>query len=70
MIDFLNQRPYVTREEYMWQWTIPQIRLASVDYSHIEHLSEEEAKRIKAKKNEVKYEDPKAFASALGIPII
>ena len=49
MIDFLKANPYVTREEYMWQWSIPQIRLACTDFTHIKYLSEEQAKKNKAK---------------------
>lgn len=65
MVDFLKQNPYVTREEYMWEWTIPQIRLASYDFTHVRYLTEEEAK----KKNEVTYDDPQEFLNDLGIPI-
>lgn len=67
MVDFLKQNPYVTREEYMWEWTIPQIRLASYDFTHVRYLSEEEAES--KKKNEKVYEDPKDFVNDLGIPI-
>ena len=45
MVDFLRANPYVTREEYMWEWTIPQIRLASYDFTHVKYLSEKEAKK-------------------------
>lgn len=47
MVDFLRANPYVTREEYMWVWTIPQIRLASYDFTHVKYLSEDEAKKRK-----------------------
>lgn len=53
MIDFLRSNPYVTREEYLWQWTIPQIRLAGVDYTRVVHLSEEEAKANYNKTNAI-----------------
>lgn len=45
MVDFLRANPYVTREEYMWEWTIPQIRLASYDFTHVKYLSEKEVKK-------------------------
>ena len=30
-MDFLKAHPNVTREEYMWEWSVPQIMLASAD---------------------------------------
>lgn len=49
----------------MWEWTIPQIRLASYDYTHVNYLSEKEASRKKAKK----YDNPDTLMNDLGIPI-
>lgn len=48
MIDFLKAHPFVSKEEYLWEWTIPQIRLANYDFTHILYLSEEQAKKINA----------------------
>lgn len=69
MIDFLKNNPYVTREEYMWKWTIPQIQLASFDFTHVEYLSEKQAKIEKQRKNTVRVDNPLAFANEFGIPI-
>lgn len=69
MADFLKQNPYVTREEYMWEWTIPQIRLVSFDYTHVNYLSEDEVKDKKKKKRTITYDNPKDFVNDLGIPI-
>lgn len=69
MVDFLKQNPYVTREEYMWEWTIPQIRLASYDFTHVRYLSEEEAKAAKKAKNVKSYDNPKDLVNDLGIQI-
>lgn len=44
MIDFLKAFPFVTKDEYLWQWTVPQILLASADNSRVLYLSEEEAR--------------------------
>jgi len=44
MIDFLKANPFVTREEYEWQWTIPQIKLATYDYTHIEYSNNKSKK--------------------------
>ncbi len=49
MIDFLKLFPFVTKEEYMWEWTIPQIRIAKNDFTHVNYLSEEEIKARKTK---------------------
>jgi len=65
MVDFLKNNPYVSREQYIWEWTIPQIRLASYDYTHVNYLSEKEAKSKKAKK----YDNPDKLMNDLGIPI-
>lgn len=69
MIDFLRANPYVSREEYMWKWTIPQIQLARYDYSHVEYLSEQQAKEINKQRNTKVVENPNDIASALNIPI-
>ena len=37
-------------EDYMWKWTIPQIRLASADNTRVLYLSESQAEMRKAKK--------------------
>lgn len=49
MIDFLKNNPSVTKEEYLWEWTVPQIKLASYDFTHIKYLSEKEKERKKTK---------------------
>lgn len=53
MIDFLKTNPYVTREEYLWQWTIPQVRLASCDFTHVKYYSDEEAEKRKTRKQAI-----------------
>ena len=69
MIDFLRANPYVSKEEYLWQWTIPQVKLASLDYSHVEHLSEEQAKAEKNRKNAVRIYNVMDLVNDLGIPV-
>lgn len=66
MVDFLKANPYVSREEYMWKWTVPQIRLASYDFTHVRYLSEEEAKMKNAKVYDL---DDGVIKNDLGIPI-
>lgn len=69
MIDFLKANPYVTKEQYMWEWTVPQIKLASFDFTHIEYLSEKEAEEYRKEKNTRKYENPMDFVNDLNVPI-
>lgn len=70
MIDFLKTNPYITREEYMWQWTIPQISLAAYDFTHVRYISEKESKRHnKRPVSSRKYDNPKDFVNDLNIPI-
>lgn len=66
MVDFLKANPYVTREEYMWEWSIPQVKLASYDFTHVRYLSEEEAKMKNAKVYDL---DDGNIKNDLGIPI-
>lgn len=48
MVDFLKAFPFVSKEEYMWEWTVPQIKLASADNTHVRYLSEKQAEMRKA----------------------
>ena len=66
MADVLKANPYITREEYMWEWTIPQIRLISFDFTHVKYLTEEEQED----KNAIKYNDVNDFINDFGIPKI
>lgn len=52
MIDFLKAFPFVTKDEYMWEWTVPQVKLASADNTHVRYLSEKEAERRKATRHD------------------
>lgn len=70
MVDFLKNNPYVTREQYVWEWSIPQIKLASYDYTHIVYLSEEEAKRKRNAAKTVYYDNPADFVKNFNIPTI
>lgn len=69
MIDFLRANPYVSREDYLWKWTVPQIKLASYDYSHVEYLTEEQAKAVKQRDNAVVINDVMAYMTDLGVPV-
>lgn len=64
MTDFLKAMPSVTREEYMWEWTIPQIKLAMYDYTHVEYHTDEETKKEEVQQSVTD------FVNDLGIPIM
>lgn len=67
MIDFLRANTWCSQEEYKWRMTVPQIRLASVDFTRIEYLSDSEKKNNKLK-NAMVLDD--ANLNDLGIPIL
>jgi len=73
MIDFLRANTWCSQEEYKWGMTVPQVRLASMDFTHIEYLSGSEKKKQNGKlKNATVIngaEDLKNL-NDLGIPII
>jgi hypothetical protein len=39
MMDFLQKNVSVTREQYLWEWSVPQIKLASYDFTHVTYTS-------------------------------
>jgi len=72
MIDFLRANTWCSQEEYKWGMTVPQVRLASMDFTHIEYLSDSEKKQGDKLKNATVIngaEDLKNL-NDLGIPII
>lgn len=69
MIDFLRANPFVTREEYMWKWTIPQIKIASVDFTHVVYLSEKQREKKKKYQNSQRI-DGATMLNDLGVPIL
>lgn len=44
MIDFLRANTWCSREEYLWNMTVPQVRLAATDFSHVDY-NEKKAQR-------------------------
>ena len=66
MIDFLKAFPFVTKEEYLWKWTVPQIKLASADNTHVRYLTEKQAEMRKAKRFDGSTDNS---LNDLGVPI-
>ena len=71
MMDFLKAHPNVTRDEYMWEWTVPQIMLASYDFTHIVYLKNRRKGRKKySSRPQRTFESPQDFVNALNLPTI
>lgn len=72
MCDFLKAFPFVTMEQYLWEYSIPLIRLMSADVSHVLYLTEKQMKEYQAHNatnlGEV-YTDPEKFMKDLGFPV-
>lgn len=50
MVDFLKANPYMTMEDYRWKYSVPYIRLMTVDNTRVHYLSDEQAKNRKSKR--------------------
>ena len=75
MIDFLRANTWCSQDEYKWRMTVPQVRLASMDFTHVEYLSDNE--RDKKQENTklknatvIGKSDGMKNLNDLGIPII
>jgi hypothetical protein len=66
MVDFLKAFPFVTMEEYIWKYSLPMIKLMSIDNTRVHYLSEKQAEKKKAKKINT---NNKQELNDLGIPI-
>ena len=44
MVDFLKANPFMTMEDYLWKYSIPMIKIMGMDNSHVNYLSENQAK--------------------------
>lgn len=67
MTDYLKANPFISRNEYLWELSIPYIMISSYDTTHIEYLSEEQAEKNKEENSTGGFEDT---IRGLGIPII
>ena len=64
MVDFLKANPFVSMEEYLWGFSVPMIKLMSIDFTHIHYLSDKEVEMRKSKQI-----DGSNLTNDLGIPI-
>lgn len=69
MTDFLKAYPGVTRHEYQWEWTVPQVELAMLDSTRMV-MPPDRKKRGKTgiKTGGRSYSTPVDFMKDLGIP--
>ncbi len=70
MIDFLKAVPGVTKDEYLWGYSVPQIELSLFDQTRVEYLSEEQAKIEKAKRCARYLDSESLLKNDLGIPVL
>ena len=70
MTDFLKAMPSVTKDEYLWQWTVPQIQLSLFDQTHVEYLTEKQAAIEKARRAGNVFSKATDIASDLGVPVL
>ncbi len=71
MIDFLRANTWCSQEEYKWGMSVPQVRLAGMDFTRIEYLTEKERQDIGDNNAEtVNDGDDLKNLNDLGIPII
>jgi len=64
MMDFLKAYPNITSNEYLWELSVPMIKLMSIDNTRVHYLSEKDVKRKNAK-----VIDGTNLTNDLGIPI-
>lgn len=70
MIDFLRANTWCSQQEYKWQMTIPQVRLASLDFTHIEYLPDDKRHRRDGNTTIIGDGGDLKNLNDLGIPII
>lgn len=68
MADFLKAFPFVSMDDYMWKMSSPMIRIMAADNTHVEHLSEKQAERLKRERNGIHFgrEQDKGMFDDLG----
>lgn len=68
MVDFLKANPFMTMEDYLWRYSIPLIKIMGYDNSHVNYLSEKEAKRRGSRTLDL-HKDTDALYNDLGVKI-
>lgn len=63
MVDFLRANPFISKDEYMYELSIPMITLMSIDFTHVEYLSDKQVEANKNKPKEAKKIDLSKYTS-------
>lgn len=68
MIDFLRNNTWCSQQHYLWHMTVPQVKLSSFDFTHVETLPDKDEKGT----HTINIEDGSDLSalSDLGIPIL
>ena len=69
MVDFLRENNWCSLEQYKWGLSVAQIRLMSVDFTHIEYLDREKVEK-EAHTVKIGSADDLANLNDMGLPII
>lgn len=69
MMDFLKSYPFLTVEDYYWNYSYIMIQLMLRDASKVIYLTEKQAKQMKTKKTAVRIDDPMQLMADTGMPI-
>jgi hypothetical protein len=69
MVDFLKANPFMTMEDYLWKYSIPMIKIMGMDNSHVNYLSEKQAKNRGMKTVDVNYMSVEELNNDLGTKI-
>ena len=71
MVDFLRENTWCSPEQYKWHFSVAQIRLMSLDFTHIEYLdTEKNGGRSRVKKQNTISLNSLESISDLGFPIM
>lgn len=71
-MDFLKQYPFITIEQYLWELTVPEVRIMAYDATRIIYLSDKQAKLNKAKKKAIVFDDTltdEELMTDTGVPV-
>lgn len=69
MVDFLKANPFMTMEDYLWKYSIPMIKIMGMDNSHVNYLSEREAKNRGVKNVNVNSMSVEELNNDIGVKI-
>ena len=69
MVDFLKANPFMTMEDYLWKYSIPMIKIMGMDNSHVNYLSESQAKNKSVKTVDVNHMSVEELNNDLGTKI-